>query len=612
VRYHTLLHLSVWAISVATCLAQPQPAGQGLFEKNCTTCHLAQATSGAPAVETLRSLPTERVFFALMHDALGNSLPVPEKMRTVAATLTSRERRNIAEWLTKRAWIDPAAGDVTQMSNQCAATATAKPLSDINAGPVWSGWGGATNARHQTERAAGLKAADVPKLKLKWAFGLPGGSSIYSQPAVAFGRMYVGSDDGVVYSVDAKSGCVHWAYKSDSFGRFAPILAPITGHPGTKYAVFFVTRSTTAYAIDAQDGKLLWKAQVKDGLNNLSATAAFHEGKLYVPMSGIETLTGANLDYECCKSSGAVAAVDANTGKVLWRTRTVIEPLRALGENSKGKQQWGPAGASVWNTPTVDAKRKLVYVGTGNSFGRVASATSDSIIALRMEDGKVMWHHQEFAGDSFMSNCKATNAADTNCPQTLGPDYDFGGSSAILQTVNGKDILVAAGKGGVAIALDPAAEGKLLWRTQLWETPPPASGLVVWGGTADGQRVYYPLQQAGGGLKALNLQTGKVEWNAPINADRRGQAAPASSIPGAVFTGAWDGILRAVDSTGKVIWTYDAKQDFNTVNGVIANGGSFGSSGGAVFAGGMMYVTAGYTGIMGGSQGNVVLAFGTD
>jgi polyvinyl alcohol dehydrogenase (cytochrome) len=422
----------------------------------------------------------------------------------------------------------------------------------------------------------------------------------------------VGNDDGVVYSMDAKSGCVYWAYRSDMFGRFAPIIAPISGYPGTRYAVFFVTRSTTAYAIDAQDGKLLWKTEVKDGLNNLSATAAYYDGRLYVPLSGTETLTGANLDYECCKSRGTVVAVNANTGKVLWRAQSIQEPLRNIGENSRGKQMWGPAGASVWNTPTVDPKRKLIYVGTGNSFGRIAASTSDSILALRMEDGKLMWHHQEFSGDSFMNGCRPANAPDTNCPEKLGPDYDFGGSSAILQTVNGKDILVAAGKGGVAIGLDPDADGKLVWRTQLWETEAPsASGLVVWGGTADGQRVYYPLQQPGGGLKALQLTTGKVDWNAPINADRRGQAGPASSIPGVVFSGGWDGILRAVDAAGKVIWTFDAKQDFQTVNGVIANGGSFGPAG-PVIAGGMVYVASGYTGIMQGSQGNVVLAFGVE
>jgi len=151
-----------------------------------------------------------------------------------------------------------------------------------------------------------------------------------------------------------------------------------------------------------------------------------------------------------------------------------------------------------------------------------------------MTDGKMMWHHQEFEGDAFMARCQAANPADSNCAEKLGPDYDFGGSSAILQTLNGKDILLAAGKGGVAIALDPDNEGKLLWRTQLWETQAPSgSGLVVWGGASDGTRVYYPLQQPGGGLKALDIKTGKVEWNAAIEADRRGQAGPASAIPGA-------------------------------------------------------------------------------
>jgi polyvinyl alcohol dehydrogenase (cytochrome) len=595
VRYLTFLICLLPALAVA----QRQPPGQALFEKNCAKCH--SADGGAPAIAALNMLSTESIFDNLMKG----------RMAELTASMTSRERRTVAEFLGKQPLHDPAAGDVTKMSNRCAANPA---LGDLGTA-AWSGWGGATNARFQTEQAAGLKAADVPRLKLKWAFGLPAGSNMYSQPAVAFGRVFVGSDDGVIYSMNAKSGCVYWAYQSDAFGRFAPIVAPIKGYAGTNYAIFFVTRSTTAYAIDAHDGKLLWKALVKESptaLNNLSASAAFYDGRLYVPLSGTETLTGANLDYECCKSRGTVAAVDANTGKVLWRSQSIPEPLRALGENSHGKQTWGPAGASVWNTPTVDAKRKLIYVGTGNSFGRIAADTSDSILALRMEDGKIMWHHQEFAGDSFMNGCKPTNAADTNCPDKLGPDYDFGGSSAILQTVNGKDVLVAAGKGGVAVGLDPADNGKLLWRTQLWETTaPPASGLVVWGGTADGQRVYYPLQQAGGGLKALQLLTGKVDWNAPIEADRRGQAGPASSIPGVVFTGGWDGILRAVDAMGKIIWTYDSKLDYKTVNGVIANGGSFGSAG-PVVAGGMLYVSSGYTGIMGGSQGNVLLAFGVE
>jgi polyvinyl alcohol dehydrogenase (cytochrome) len=504
-------------------------------------------------------------------------------------------------------------GPLKDQTNACPANAR---LGNPDASPIWSGWGGAgnatNNARFQTKAGAGLTAADVPKLKLKWSFGIPGAMSMYSQPAVAFGRVFVGGDNGVVYSLDAKSGCSYWAYQADMFGRFAPIAAPVSGHTGTSYAILFVTRSTTAYALDAQDGKLLWKTQIRTGLNNLSATSAFYNGRLYVPMSGTETLVGGDLNYECCRSRGAVAALDANTGKVLWVTQSVQEPLRELGENAKGKQRWGPAGASVWNTPTVDAKRGLIYVGTGNSFGRIAAATSDSILALRMSDGKMMWHHQEFEGDAFMARCQATNPSDSNCAEKLGPDYDFGGSSAILQTAGGKDILLAAGKGGVAIALDPDKEGKLLWRTQLWENQAPsASGLVVWGGAADGAHVYYPLQRPNGGLKALDIKTGKVEWNAAVEADRRGQAGPASAIPGVVFTGGWDGILRAVGADGKVIWTFNAVRDFSTVNGVAGKGGSFGSAG-PVIAGGMVFAASGYPGTLRGTPGNVVLAFGVD
>src|ERR1700690_3541543 len=135
-------------------------------------------------------------------------------------------------------------------------------------------------------------------------------------------------------------------------------------------------------------------------------------------MSGTETLFGGDLTYECCKSRGAVAALDANAGKVLWVTQSIQEPLHELGENAKGKQRRGPAGASVWNTPTVDAKRGLIYVGTGNSFGRIASANSDSILALRMNDGSIVWHHQEFERDAFMARCQATNAASANCADT--------------------------------------------------------------------------------------------------------------------------------------------------------------------------------------------------
>ena len=225
--------------------AQRQPPGQVLFEKNCSGCHSADS-GGAPPIAALSAMTTENIFETL----------VKGRMKDVVTGLTNREKRTVAEFLTKHPLTDPAAGDVTKMTNRCASNPA---LGNVDATAEWSGWGGANNARFQTERAAGLKAADVPKLKLKWSFGLPAGSNMYSQPSAAFGRVFVGSDDGVVYSMDAKSGCVYWAYRSDAFGRFAPIVAPVKGYPGTSYAIYFVTRSTTAYAIDAHNGKLLWK-----------------------------------------------------------------------------------------------------------------------------------------------------------------------------------------------------------------------------------------------------------------------------------------------------------------------------------------------------------------
>jgi polyvinyl alcohol dehydrogenase (cytochrome) len=582
----------------------PRP-GSGLFQKNCSTCHTAQGVDlggrVAPSLPSLKAMAPEKIYEAMSKGG---------KMEVQAAALTDRDKRDVAEFLADRRIAD-ASSTPPQMSNRCASN-PALPAR-LDAVPAWNGWGpGLDNARFQSAAMAGLKPADVPRLKLKWAFGLPGGGTASSQPSVVMGRVFVGSDNGALYSMDASSGCFYWSFAADSAGRFAPVVGPISGHAGSAYAVYFPAGSGMTYALDAHDGKLLWKTKI-EGLLHISNSAALYDGRLFVPIAGTETFAGTNPDYECCKSRGGVAAFDANTGKMLWKVDSIPEPLRSLGENSRGKQRWGPAGASVWNTPTIDAKRKRIYVGTGNSYGVIAADTSDSILALNMDDGKLLWSHQEFKGDSFMVGCGPTNPADGNCPGKLGPDWDFGGSSAILQHLpDGRDVLLAAGKGGIAVALDPNDNGKVLWRTQLWEgTPPRADGLVVFGGTADGKRVYYPLQRPGGGLKALEIDSGKVEWTAEIKADQRGQIGAASSIPGIVFTGAWDGILRAVDADGNVVWSYDTHRDFETVNGVRANGGSLGSPGPTI-VNGMVYVSSGYVGVQNGFPGNVVLAFGVE
>lgn len=576
------------------------PPGMMEFQQVCASCHtkegMKMGARAVPSIASLGAMPPESILLSMTSG----------KMQSQASSLSDAQKKSVAEFLAGRKIIDVEGASVAKMSNKCA---TNPPLGDINQAS-WNGWGaGTNNARFQNAANAGLDASKAPKLKLKWAFGLPGGGSSISQPTVAGGRVFVGSDNTAVYSIDAKTGCAYWSFFADAPGRFAPIVAPISGHGASKHAVFFTTARGTSYAVDAQSGQQLWKTELP-GPANVSNTAAYHNGRLYVPLTGSETVAGSNPQYECCKSRGAIVAVDANTGKVVWKAESIPEPLRKLGKNPAGKQLWGPSGASIWNTPTVDPKRGVLYVGTGNSFGPIAADTSDSILAFRLSDGKLLWHHQEIKGDAFMLGCENTNKPGGNCPEKLGPDWDFGGSSVILQTLpGGRDILLAAGKAGIAIALDPDQKGKIVWRTQLWEkTPPTADGLVIFGGAADGQHVYYPMQQEGGGLTALDIATGKRAWIASLKTDPRGQIGPASAISGLVFTGGWDGVLRAVDAKGKVVWSYATRKDFQTVNGVQAKGGSLGSPGPTI-AGGMVYVASGYIGMQNGYPGNVVLAF---
>ena len=577
------------------------PSGAQLFQTSCANCHGAEGVDvggrAAPPLSALNALSPERIYQALTTGSMAGH----------AASMPDKQKRDLTEFVARRPFLDIEGTGTAKMANRCSSN---PPLGDLSTTPAWNGWGGVTNARSQSAAAAGLTATNVPKLTLKWAFGFPGGGVSSSQPTVALGRVFVASDNRAVYSIDARSGCAYWSFHADSIGRFAPIIGPITGYPGTRYAMFFVTGPGNAFAVDAQDGKLLWRTEVK-GLHNVSASSTLHDGRLYIPLAGTETLSGANLSYECCRSRGGIAALDVNTGKLLWKVDSIREPLRRLGENANGKPLWGPSGASVWNAPTIDAKRRRIYVGTGNSYGPVVADTSDSILALDMDNGRIVWSHQEFTGDSFMVGCGPKNPPGGNCPETLGPDWDFGGASVILQTLaNGRDVLVAAGKGGVAIALDPDNRGAVLWRTTLYDgQPPSALGLVLFGGAADGTRAYLPLQQPGGGLTAVRLDTGAIDWKARLDTDRRGQGGAATSIPGVVFTGGWDGILRAVDANGKVTWSFDTNGEFKTINGVQARGGSMGPPG-ATVVNGMVYVVSGYIGVQQGTAGNILLAFG--
>lgn len=506
--------------------------------------------------------------------------------------------------------MNSAAGDSKSMTNKCASNPT---LANPASGPSWNGWSPSnTNTRFQTTANAGLTAQQVPNLKLKWAFGVPNATEMYSQPTVVSGRVFFGSDAAWLYSLDAKTGCIYWSFGADAGIRATPVIAPVTGQGSTQYAVYFTDVLTRVYAVDAQTGKLLWKTKAGEHPRAKSSNGvAVADGKVFAGFSSMETTTGAVATYECCSFRGHVVALDVNTGKKLWTTFVVAEEPKPRGKNAQGVTLYGPSGGSVWNVPTVDTKRKRVYVGTGNAYSFPAAVGTDSVIAMDTGTGKIVWQHQEVKGDAFINNCGATSRGGDNCPETLGPDYDFGGSSMILHTLaDGREILVAGSKGGFAMAFDLDKNGAVLWKTNLAERPPNAAGLIVFGGAADDQTVYYGLNQNGAVVAAVNLADGSRKWTTAPIAGARGIAAANTLIPGVVFSHASDGTLRAMSTTdGKLLFEYATAKEYQTVNEVPARGAAFGQSGSTI-VGGMLFVGSGYNGQ--GSGGNVMLAFGLE
>jgi polyvinyl alcohol dehydrogenase (cytochrome) len=174
---------------------------------------------------------------------------------------------------------------------------------------------------------------------------------------------------------------------------------------------------------------------------------------------------------------------------------------------------------------------------------------------------------------------------------------------------------VAASKSGNVVGLDPDKKGAVIWETNLAEKQPETRGLIVFGGAADEQTAYFALNQVRA-VAALYLATGERKWMAPLKmADFPGRpyvlgaSAAVTAIPGVVFSGGWDGVLRAISAEdGHVLWEYNTMKEFTTVNGVAAKGGSMGAPGPTI-AGGMVFVGSGYVGAIGGFPGNVLLAF---
>jgi polyvinyl alcohol dehydrogenase (cytochrome) len=547
-----------------------------------------------------------------IYDALVSGL-----MQTQAQDLSDAQKRIVAEFMSGRPLGSARQGDAQAMPNRCVDNPR---LSDPARGAAWNGWGvDLSNTRFQSGNAAGLTAAQVPRLKLKWAFGYPTGVSSNGQPTIASGRVFVGSDNGFVYSLDAATGCVYWSFENGSIVRNALTIGPVTGQGSTRYAVYFGDGKANVFALDANDGRLLWKTKADPHfIARITAGVKLYGGKLFVPVSSSEEFSSGNPDYPCCTSRGSVVALDANTGKSIWQAWVVPEEPKPYKTQANGVVLYAPAGGAVWNSPTVDPVRQAVYFGTGDATTAPSPKTTDAIMAVDMNTGRRLWTYQATENDVFMGGCNGSSRSEA-CPNPMGPDMDIGNSPILKTLPNGKRVLIAGTKSGDVFALDPDRDGALLYRINAIGGPTGGGrgsrASIVWGGAADDQLAFYGL--GGAGLAAVRQGTGERVWlfapPAPVGGGRGSSlgAAP-TAIEGVVFEGASDGTLYAVSAAdGKLLWEFNTAQPFDTVNKVPAHGGAISTSG-AVVAGGMVFVGSGYAVGSGASAGNVLLAFGVE
>jgi polyvinyl alcohol dehydrogenase (cytochrome) len=587
--------------------------GESVYKQRCASCHDAppEGSRTPPKATIANNTPT------FITQTLLDGVMAP-----MARGLAPHELTSIAAYLSTRRNGGLDAGALE------APACTTKPAPVSLAGPQWNGWG-LTNAQTRFQPNPGLSAADVPRLKLKWAFAY--GGSRNGQATVIGERLFVTSASGAVYALNARTGCAYWRFDIPGGSRSSPLVAKLPGPSNAKgkprYAVYvtgWIER--TVYALDAESGRPVWKT-LADQQNEVQMTGspALHAGVLYVPVSSAEEAIAVDDKYECCKFRGAVVALDAASGAKLWETFVAPEP-RPFKTNPKGTQMYGPAGGAIWSAPSIDAKRGVLYVATGDSYTDVDFPNYDAVLAMDLKTGAIRWSKQLTRGDNYIIGCEGPLKR-ANCPQPAGPDYDFGATPILHTLKGGKQLLLAGQKSSQVYALDPDKQGAVVWTHRLSQGGP--LGGVEFGPAADAETFYVAISdifvpgKTARGLFAFRIADGEPLWSTEtpkVDCAWKTQnpfycsgalSQAVSAMPGAVFAGAMDGHFRAYDSrTGAIVWDFDTAQPMKSVSGREAKGGVMDGAGPTI-AGGMVYVSSGYQ-ARSGTPGIVLMAFSVD
>lgn len=573
--------------------------GKQIFLHSCNVCHKDSTAGLAPGVIILSAM-TPKSIVASLSDG---------KMKAQGAALSNYERRAVAEYLTNNTLKNTALNDSAFSSFQLG--------NSINKVINHSGWGNDLKGTgFRTAQQAGISSGNVSGLKLKWVFAFPDATIVRSKPAVINDWIIVGGQYGELFAINRQTGKIGWRFDASAAIRGAIFI----DQKGSAITAYFADYSSNVYAVDVRTGKMKWNKRAGfDAQSSVTGSVVIHQGKVIVPISSVEVAAAYRGDYTCCTSSGGVVALDAANGKTIWQYR-VVPKATQTGVKKNGTPMFGPSGAPVWSSPTIDEKRNRVYIGTGQNYSQPASKGSDAIQALDIKTGKLIWSYQATSGDMYNVACPYFD----NCPDKNSPDIDFGMAPIIMKDENGRELLVAGQKSGVVHALSPE-NGQPVWKTRVGKGG--KLGGIHWGMATDGKTIFAANAdnilaldtrdttiKGTPGIYAINPGDGQVKWKfaTPLCRDKKGCFPSNSAAPmvsnDIVFAGSTDGVIRAyATADGKLLWEFDTAKVFETVNGIPGKGGSIDGPA-PVVANGMLFVNSGY-GMFGQAPGNVLLAF---
>jgi polyvinyl alcohol dehydrogenase (cytochrome) len=476
-----------------------------------------------------------------------------------------------------------------------------------------------------------INAQNVRHLAPKWVFTTHG--DVSDTPTVADGVVYFTDFGGYLNAVNAQNGHLIWQRQITSYAGEPQDTATVTNVSRNSPLVLgselvLGDNASSAqpdgahvFAVNRSNGNLIWSTEVDNNPAAIITSNPVNYGnEIVVGVASNEEADAEASSYDCCSFRGAVVALDAATGKLLWKTYTVPSNNPAGGDSniqcagSNPAHGCGYTGGAVWGTPTIDPNTNQVFVGTGNNYTTPDAATAcantddnanppvddagctvandyfDSVVALNLHTGQLEWGHKVQGYDAWNVACAIGEAPGaTWCPSPASPDFDFGGSSPNLVEVQGPnhrpETLVGDGQKSGIYWMFNAANGNIVWDTLVG--PGTSLGGIEWGSAYDGVRIYAPEANpdttggppntynlfgggigTGGSWAALNPQTGAFDWQTAVPGNYAA-LGPVSEANGVLYgasmdPSATDPDMFALDaSTGKILWSFAAGSSVN-------------------------------------------------